>query len=344
MATQPTQNFSNHENSQFSAPASQANSNPFTGDLKGEFNSNFGTNTNAVSQIFKEGGFVGQDRTKYIAIGAAVLLLLGAGLYYYMSANDDANYEDAVPSNDLATNEAPTDEIANGEDNFASESEEGASESATTESASGESATDTTADTLTADKAASETLATGTGTISLVSPTNGASRSYDEASEGATFEWQGIDSGFLLLSRSPNMAPVERRIAVSGNSYSFSNPYPGTWYWRIEDGSGSFSDVFSFSVQTPERINFVIAQPASGGSIMGNGGTVSWQGSRRVAYYRVEFSSSGSWATPNYVFSTSGTTLNTQNMTAGSYEMRVGGFSEISGQWEYSQPMSVVVQ
>lgn len=297
-----------------------------------------------MSQIFKEGGFVGQDRTKYIAIGAAVLLLLGAGLYYYMSANDDASYEDAVPANDLTTNEAPTEEIANGEDNFASESEEGASESATTDSAAGTSATDAPADALTADKAPSETLATGTGTISLVSPTNGASRSYDEASEGATFEWQGIDSGFLLLSRSPNMTPVERRIAVSGNSYSFSNPYPGTWYWRVEDGSGSLSDVFSFSVQAPERINFVIAQPSSGGSLMGNGGTVSWQGSRRVAYYRVEFSSSGSWSTPNYVFSTSGTTLNTQNMTAGSYQMRVGGFSEISGQWEYSQAMSVVVQ
>jgi hypothetical protein len=39
--------------------SSSATSNPFTADLKGEFTSNFGTNTNAVSQIFKEGGFAG---------------------------------------------------------------------------------------------------------------------------------------------------------------------------------------------------------------------------------------------------------------------------------------------
>src|SRR3954468_5823727 len=62
-----------------SQPAPQTN--PFTADLKGEFTSNFGTNTNAVSQIFKEGGFVGQNRTKYIILGVVAFLLIGVAAY-----------------------------------------------------------------------------------------------------------------------------------------------------------------------------------------------------------------------------------------------------------------------
>ena len=45
----------NQSNNTFnSQPATGTQSNPFTADLKGEFTSNFGTNTNAVSQIFKD--------------------------------------------------------------------------------------------------------------------------------------------------------------------------------------------------------------------------------------------------------------------------------------------------
>ena len=69
--TQP-QNSEQGTGSTFSSQASQA-SNPFTADLKGEFSSTFGTNanTNAVSQIFKDGGFVSQNRTKWIFAGVA---------------------------------------------------------------------------------------------------------------------------------------------------------------------------------------------------------------------------------------------------------------------------------
>src|SRR5438128_118292 len=76
-------------NNSFSQGASQTN--PFTPDLKGEFTSNFGTNTNAVSQIFKEGGFVSSNRTKYLLIGGAVVILLAVLFYFYEpSSSDDA--------------------------------------------------------------------------------------------------------------------------------------------------------------------------------------------------------------------------------------------------------------
>jgi hypothetical protein len=66
--------------------------NPFTADLKGEFTSNFGTNTNAVSQIFKEGGFVNQNRTKYIIIGLVVAAVL-AIVFFMMTGEDSAEEE-----------------------------------------------------------------------------------------------------------------------------------------------------------------------------------------------------------------------------------------------------------
>ena len=38
-------------------PSQGSETNPFVSDLRGEFSSNFGTNTGSVSQIFKEGGY-----------------------------------------------------------------------------------------------------------------------------------------------------------------------------------------------------------------------------------------------------------------------------------------------
>src|ERR1043166_468266 len=69
--------------------------NPFTADLKGEFTSNFGTNTNAVSQIFKEGGFAGgNDKKKlYMAIGL-VVIVLGLVAFVVMSDMDDSSSDD----------------------------------------------------------------------------------------------------------------------------------------------------------------------------------------------------------------------------------------------------------
>ena len=71
MNEQPSNNHTGLNETFSSQPGGQQ-TNPFTADLKGEFTSNFGTNTNAVSQIFKEGGFVGTNRTKYLIIGGVL--------------------------------------------------------------------------------------------------------------------------------------------------------------------------------------------------------------------------------------------------------------------------------
>jgi hypothetical protein len=106
-----------------SQPASQTN--PFTADLKGEFTSNFGTNTNAVSQIFKEGGFVSNNRTKYMIIGGVVLVVLVIAGFMLMGgesstdefAEDGATSEDGTKTDedgadgDEATADADADRI-----------------------------------------------------------------------------------------------------------------------------------------------------------------------------------------------------------------------------------------
>ena len=80
--------------------------NPFTQDLKGEFTSNFGTNTNAVSQIFKEGSFSGNSRMKYYIAGAAILLC-GLGAYYFLN---DGGGDEVAPADEVAAEtEKPAD-------------------------------------------------------------------------------------------------------------------------------------------------------------------------------------------------------------------------------------------
>lgn len=349
MSGQPTHNLPGEDNSQFTAPPSQAQSNPFTGDLKGEFTSNFGTNTNAVSKIF-EGGIVGQNRTKiYIAAGLAVLVLAFVG--YMFLGDSDPGFEEEVMDEGFVENSniATSDEMINNEiaeNEAVLEGNEVVGNEV--EGAAGEMATEGYAEETmpgdTLSEAAGSATVAATGTITLASPVDGSARSYDEASAPAVFEWEGINGGTIVFSRSPDMSVIERKVNVTGNSYSFLNPYPGTWYWRVQDDAGNYSEVRSFTVQAPQRLSFAISEPAPGAAIAGNGGAVSWGRLNKVAFYRVEFSNTGKWATPNYVFATSGTTIQTKDIVGGQYQMRVGGFSEISGQWEYSQPISVSVQ
>ncbi len=88
--------------------------------------------------------------------------------------------------------------------------------------------------------------------MTLVSPVDGASRSYDETAGPAVFEWEG-GPGTIVFSRSAKMRPAYMRVPVKRRSYSFYNPYPGTWYWQVETAAGS-SDVRRFTVEPLFRV------------------------------------------------------------------------------------------
>lgn len=356
---------------QFSSqPAPQTN--PFTADLKGEFTSNFGTNTNAVSQIFKEGGFVGNNRTKYLIIGGAAIVVL-AVIFFVMTGGDsseeqfveETGSEDLLAEDtegmmeetgaggegeggmeDTSLEEDPMLEETGSEEMMAEETgAEGGGESTMGyESTGAEGTAGYGGGEYTGGYAGTSGggASMGSGPISLVEPSDGATISYDETQGPAMFSWEG-GGGYIVFSRSSSMSPEIMRVPVSGSSYAFHHPWPGTWYWKVENSSGA-TEVRSFTVSAPPERNIQIAEPASGASVSGNGGVVSWQGDSAVAFYRVELSDGSSWANPMHRFATSGNSVSLSNVQPGQYELRVGAFSEVSGQWEYTQPISVSVQ
>jgi hypothetical protein len=343
------------------ASQSTPQSNPFTADLKGEFTSNFGTNTNAVSQIFKEGGYAGNNRTKYIIIAVVAVLVIAIGAIFLMddgsspsedstaseSGEEEGTAEDQEGSSD---DEEETEQTAQDEEGATEQDQQAADQKEESDQTASGSATDSGS----ASQAVSSTPSysggaasssysepISSGPISLAEPANNAQIPYDESVGAPTFSWSG-GSGWVLFSRSPNMQPVTKRARASGNSYAFRVPHPGTWYWAVKNNSG-MSEVRQFTVQAPARRAIQVAEPQSGGTVAGNGGTVSWQGDAKVAFYRVEISNSG-WAAPQYRYATSGNSVQLSGVAPGAYEMRVGAFSEVAGRWEYSSPVSVTVQ
>ncbi|MGE0173497.1 MAG: hypothetical protein AB7T49_11940 [Oligoflexales bacterium] len=332
-------NDPNNTNVAFSQHTNGTQSNPFTGDLKGEFTSDFGTNTNAVSQIFKSSG-LGEDRNKMIIIGVVVLAVLG-GAFFYLTSSEDEEFsefteEGGATEEGVTGDEATTDATAEA----TKEGEEGA--------APMEAATDTAMPATPAETAAPATSAASapanSGGLSITSPQDGAQQTYDETQGAAVFQWDG-PADRIIFARNSSMNPVNRVVNLGGgSSYSFNNPHPGTWYWKVENSSGS-SEVRSFMVNPPVRRTFPVSQPTAGSSIAGNGGVVSWSPGEKVARYQVQLVTQGSsWASPQYRFSSSGNSVQLQGVAAGSYDMRVGAFSEVSGRWEWQVVSGVTVQ
>jgi hypothetical protein len=139
------------------------------------------------------------------------------------------------------------------------------------------------------------------------------------------------------------MQPEVMRVKVSGSSYAFHHPWPGQWFWKVESEGGA-SDVRSFSVAAPIRRNIALSAPAAGAALAGSGGVVAWTGDKGVAYYRVELNQSDDWSNPMFKFSSSGSQVQLNGVGAGQYQLRLGAFSEVSGRWEFTQPIAVTIQ
>lgn len=333
------------------SPQSTPQTNPFTADLKGgEFTSNFGTNTNAVSQIFKEGGFVSQNRTKYLLIGLGVVLVVAIAFFVISSGSED---DSLIAEDDKITDESKGDEdeeIADADADEKLDEKTAAKEEGKVEDkveAKPEAAQPKVVDAqpaapqVKAPTAGFTGMPEGRGAPVASSPESGASMEYDETMEAPTFTWSG-GGGYITFARSQDMSQPAMRQRVRGNSYTFHYPHPGQWFWQVKNASGS-TEVRSFTITAPTRRNVQLTSPAGGGTIAGNGGQVAWQGDSKVSYYRVEMST-GSFANPQFRFATAGNQVQIDGVQAGQYQMRVGAFSEVSGRWEYTTPVSVTVQ
>ncbi len=335
--------------------STNATSNPFTADLKGEFTSNFGTNTNAVSQIFKEGGFAGgNDKKKLYIAGAIVVVVLGVVAAVMLSGDDESSGDEPIADGSATGSDAGSDASGTHDVAAGSASASGSAEVSSasgSEEASGSGSEEVASGSDTAPglghKVGHSGVQTGggghnfSGKVALTEPADGSSLTYDETQGPATFNWTG-GGGYIVFSRNQSMTPPAMKVAVPGNSYAFNHPWPGTWYWKVENKSGA-TEVRSFKVAGPQRRNIALSQPASGGAVSGNGGTVSWQGDNKVGFYRVELST-GSWANPSFRFASSGNSLNLSGVAPGPYQMRLGAFSEVAGRWEYTPAIAVTVQ
>ncbi|MBC7660095.1 MAG: hypothetical protein H7249_10330 [Chitinophagaceae bacterium] len=304
---------------------SGAQSNPFTSELKGEFTSDFGTNTNAVSAIFKSGG-MGESKSKLIVGGVLLLGILVGGYLYFdggsESGEETAAEDAAAPADDAGDDAKPADGAkATAESKETAKPAEAAKPAATAAAA-----------------------AASTGAIKLLTPGAGGSQTYDETQGVSEFAWEG-PADEIVFSRNKSMAPVIKSVKLNGASkFSFENPYPGTWYWQVKNASGA-SDVSSFVIAAPEHRSFPVSAPTPGGSVAGNGGVVSWTAAEKVARYSVEFTPTGSsFANPSYRFGTSGTSVSLSGVNPGSYDVRVGAFSEVAGRWEWQVIQNVSVQ
>ena len=139
--------------------------------------------------------------------------------------------------------------------------------------------------------------------IVLASPSSGQSWSYDETSGAAPFRWEG-QAQSIMFSRNASMRPVTLKANVNGSSYEFYNAYPGTWYWQVMGADGA-SEVRSFTVNPAVKRNVSLSEPTSGATLAGNGGKVSWSTDSKVAFYRVELTTT-SFGQSEYRFASSG--------------------------------------
>lgn len=321
--------FGGGGNTQFNGQGQPTNAGPSGGGNGGnsqfgggEFASGFG-GTNAVSQIFKEGGFAGDERKKRIALfaGLAALVLCG-GAVYFMFMDDSAD----MPVDATAEMAAPTD---------------AASDAAT------DAATDGSTDAALADEGAEEAMEDEAAEGAEASaPSLPAAAAPAITGDTTTYDYNEEMGGPVVSATAGSVIEVARRADFadayvlgsvgSSGQFRIPNPPPGAIYWRIQGTQGSNQ----ITVNPPAGLGINFAAPAS----ISEGTQLSWSSSGPVAYYRVEFSTDQSFSSLAHVISTSQSAVGVTGVAAGSYFVRLGGFNRASGKWEYSAGSSVTVQ
>ena len=322
---------------------------PFSAEFKSDLASQLSmdlSGASGVSQFLRDSAR--NENVRNLAMVIGVVLVLGGGAIFLLKSGDKS--ADVDPSS-MATNSMESYDDYSADtasddsyDDYGADSSSDADSSADNETFAADQSDDdyyddmSVADSYSDDSYSSTT--SGSGEIQLISPLDGQRRNYDETSEYALFEWSGGEGGVIKFSRSETMEPLEKKVVVASNSYAMAHPWPGVWYWQVENEAG-VSEVSRFHVDAPQRRS-VELMPI-GGALAGSGGVVSWQGDSKVARYMVELSQSG-WANPAWRLQTSSTSVALSNVSSGAYKLRVGAFSEVAGRWEYTSPVDVTVE
>ena len=331
-----------NENNEFKLNDDKDNENPFNDDLNSDFDfdqGEIGDKAKGVKEFFND-----PIKRKYTIILSTLVLVFIA---FFMLTSPDDSYDDddffednttMIDQSDKAEDDdfenLPTGEFSENTDNNEVEAEDYDSENEKQlmdESANNNQLTSE-------EDSASSSLESNTQIPQLIEPKDGTSRYYDESSHRSVFSWEG-GPGTIVIARSPNMKSVGVRSEVNANTFTSPSLAPGKWYWQVSNNLGS-SVIRSFTIMPSPKRNISINSPKQGEKLS-NGDMISWTGDKKIAYYKVELSQNG---TKIYTFSTSATNYQINSVNPGSYTLKIASFSEVSGKWEYTDEISVVVQ
>lgn len=285
----------------------------------GEFSSGFGGGTNAVSQIFRDGGMSPDDKRRKVMMGlilGVAFTIVAASIYYFVF--DEGDFASEVPT--VATTPAPA-----------------ASESTDEKKADAAAQTTDAAEGSVAETEEDEALEEDEGEDQEVvsAPSSSGSYKYNEvgggplvsAPAGTAIEVSRMQDFSVMYMTGTTNAAGQLRIP---------NPPPGKVYWR-EAGKPEVSEI---AIAPPAKLNIGLQIGAS----IGASETMQWTADGEVAHFRLEFAGEPSFGSLAHSFSTNKKELTLSGVNPGNYFVRVGGLNVASGRWEYTRGSSVEIK
>jgi hypothetical protein len=296
------------------SPKSQA-------QMGGEFSSGFGGGTNAVSQIFRDGGPGGDDKRRK----SIMMVLFGvffAALVYlaYAFFFEDTTESTVVVSPTPATK--PTSAPA------VSSTPSSAADAKTTASATDAAAEED-------DLAEEEEEEDEELSVDVKAPGSASTYAYNEVGGGPIV--QATAGTSIEVSRKQDFSEMYMTgTANASGQLRIPNPPPGKVYWRV----AGKPDVTEITIQPAPKLNIAMKLGAS----IAASETLSWSAEGDVAHFRLEFATDASFASVAHSFSTNKSQLALSGVNPGNYFVRVGGLNVAAGRWEYTRGSAVEVK
>lgn len=311
-----------------------------------DFNTGF-EGTNAVSQIFRDGGGNESGLKKQILLfGIPILLIVAAVTVAFLSGSGDEELPEDPGMGELPPeigdnpDAPPADGVTPPTDPGAAATTPPAdakAPAATDAKAPGEETLDGALEGEDLPGATTPATATTTAPATTSGPTavgDSSTYQYNELEGGPTIS---VAQGATVeVSRNPNFSPVFLTTTVKSSTFRIPNPPPGKIYWR-EAGSTASHEI---TITPADPLGISVSVPTT----ISSGGQVSWSAGGDAAYFRLEFSTDPKFVDLTAVFATRNQSVTVGSVTPGSYHVRVAGFNRKSGRWEHSSSRQVTVQ